>query len=331
MEKDKGGSREKEKINRVLDIYTKLMSGAVITKKEIKDAYHVSAKSIQRDIDDVRAFLDKSTIDSGVTNNVVYDKERKGYRLERIYDVKLTNPEILAICKILLDSRTLTKEEMDSLLKKLVDLCTPKDNRKLVNDLILNESFHYIQPKHGKRFIEDMWNLGTAIHESRIIEFDYQGVQGSLAHHRIVEPAAIMNSGMYFYMVGFIRNIDKEAAFADPNDMNPTIYRIDRMSNIVLTDERYSRPYKDRFEEGEFRKRVQFMFGGKLRHVSFKYKGYSIEAVEDRLPTAKVYRTEKEIIDGKERDVYYVMTEVYGDGIDGWLRQQGDMVEVIEQ
>lgn len=328
MEKEKGGSREKEKVNRVLDIYTKLMSGAVITKQEMSDEYHVSTKSIQRDIEDVRDFLDKNSLDSGAINTVVYDKGRKGYRLERIYDIKLTNPEILAICKIMLDSRTLTKEEMDSLLKKLIDCCVPAENRKLVNELILNEKHHYIQPKHGKRFIEDMWNIGTAITEQRIIEFDYQGVQGSKAHHRIVEPAAIMNSGMYFYMVGFIKNIDKDV-FADPNDLNPTIYRIDRMDNISVTNERYSRPYKDRFEEGEFRKRVQFMFSGKLKHIKFKYKGYSIEAVEDRLPTAKIYKTEKEVIDGKERNVYYVSAEVYGDGIYGWLRQQGEMVEVV--
>lgn len=330
MEREKGGSREKEKVNRVLDIYTKLTNGSVVTKKEMADEYHVSAKSIQRDIDDVRDFLDKTSTNTGIINNVIYDKARKGYRLERIYDVKLTNPEILAICKVMLDSRSLTKEEMDSLLKKLIDCCVPEENRKLVNDLILNEKFHYIQPKHGKRFIEDMWNIGTAIYEKRTIEFDYQGIQGSKPHHRVVEPAAVMNSGMYFYMVGFIWNIDKETAFTDPKDLNPTIYRIDRITNLSVTNQRYSRPYRNRFEEGEFRKRVQFMFGGKLRHVRFKYTGFSIEAVEDRLPTAKIYKTGKEIIDGKERDVYYVQAEVYGDGIDGWLRQQGDMIEVIK-
>lgn len=329
MEEKKGGSREKEKVNRVLDIYTKLMNGSLVSKEAMAAEYGVSKKSIQRDIDDVRDYLDRCALDTGAINNVVYDKGRNGYRLEKIYDVKLTNPEVLAICKILLDSRTLTKEEMDSLLSKLVDCCVPDENRKMINELILNEKFHYIQPKHGKRFIEDMWNLGVAINEKRIIEFDYQGVRGSQLHHRIVEPAAVMNAGMYFYMVGFIRNIDREEAFLDPNDLNPTIYRIDRMNNICITNERYNRPYKDRFEEGEFRKRVQFMLGGKLRHVRFKYRGYSIETVEDRFPTAKIYETEKEVINGKERDVYYVEAEVYGDGIDGWVRQQGEMVEMI--
>ncbi len=66
--------------------------------------------------------------------------------------------------------------------------------------------------------------------------------------------------------------------------------------------------------EGEFRKRIQFMYGGKLRKIRFIYKGYSVEAVLDRLPTAKI---EKE-----ENGEYTISAEVFGDGIDMWLRIQ---------
>ena len=54
------------------------------------------------------------------------------------------------------------------------------------------------------------------------------------------------------------------------------------------------------------------MFPGKLRKVRFKYKGYSMEAVEDRLPTAKIIGTVKEIVRDKEQDVFIVEAEVYG-------------------
>ncbi len=311
----------RDKITRVLALYTKLMNGAILNKSEEAQNYGVAERSIQRDIDDVRNFLDETEDNGGIYNSIVYDRALKGYRLQRIYDVKLTNPEILAICKILLDSRSLTKKEMDSILTKLIDCCVPENNRKLVNALILNEKHHYIQPKHGKVFIQTMWDIGMAINEHRIIEFDYQGIQGHSPKHREVEPAAILNDGMYFYMVGFIRNIDKEVAFTNPDDANPTIYRIDRMRNFRSTDEHYHVLYKDRFEEGEFRKRIQFMFGGKLRTVRFRYKGFSIEAVEDKLPTAQIIKEE----DG----TYIVEARVYGDGIDMWLRSQGKMVEIL--
>ncbi len=318
-----------EKVTRVLEIYTKLINGTLVNKANEAKRYHTSERSIQRDIEDIRLFLEERVNSGEAVNDVIYDRERKGYRLERIYDVKLTNPEILAICKILLDSRALRKDEMDELLKKIIDCCVPEEEQKRVSELIQNEEFHYIQPKHGKRFIETMWNIGTAIQEKRVIKFNYQGVRATKTHEREVEPVAILFAGYYFYMLGFIRNIDKSVAFTNIDDANPTVYRLDRIENLVITDEHYHIPYKDRFEEGEFRKRVQFMFPGKLRRVKFKYRGYSMEAVEDRLPTARVVGTEKEIVRDKEQDVFIVEAEVYGDGIDQWFRQQGDMVEVI--
>lgn len=165
---------------------------------------------------------------------------------------------------------------------------------------------------------DDFWKLGQAINENKIVEFDYKGVLGHMLKHRRVQPQAIMFSEFYFYLVAFIENIDRETAFSDPNDANPTIYRVDRIKNLIVTEDKYNIPYKDRFEEGEFRKRIQFMYGGKLRRVKFRYTGPSIEAIEDRLPTAKITKRD----DGS----YFVEAEVYGDGIDMWLRSQGDKV-----
>ena len=107
------------------------------------------------------------------------------------------------------------------------------------------------------------------------------------------------------------------------NDSFPTIYRIDRIESYKILLEKFKIPYSSRFEEGEFRKRIQFMFGGKLQKVKFKYMGNSIEAVLDRLPTAKVL----DKIDGE----YIISAEVFGKGIDIWFRSQGNDVEVIEE
>ena len=82
---------------------------------------------------------------------MIYDQERKGYKLDQIYEFKLSNDEILAISKILLDSCAFRKDEMISVLKRLIDCCVP------------NESYHYIELTHGKSFLTDMWNIGQAI------------------------------------------------------------------------------------------------------------------------------------------------------------------------
>ena len=58
-----------------------------------------------------------------------------------------------------------------------------------------------------------------------------------------------------------------------PDDLFPTIYRIDRVRDFRVLDEHFNVPYKDRFQEGEFRKRVQFMYGGKLEKIRFVHRG----------------------------------------------------------
>ena len=63
------------------------------------------------------------------------------------------------------------------------------------------------------------------------------------------------------------------------------------------------------------------MYGGKLRRIRFKYSGCSIEAVLDKLPTAKIL--------SEEDGVYVVSAEVFGDGIDMWLRSQGENIKVL--
>ena len=80
--------------------------------------------------------------------------------------------------------------------------------------------------------------------------------------------------------------------------------------------------WANRFEEGEFRKRIQFMYGGKLQTVKFTYSGYDINAVLDRLPTAQILSVD-------ENGVYTVTAEVFGKGIDMWLRSQGEFVNTI--
>ena len=317
-----------DKIERVLGIYTKLMNGCLINKAEQAVIYGVNERSIQRDIDDIRDFLDQSVSQDGIYNNVIYDRIAKGYRLEYIYKMKFTNPESLAICKILLDSRAFTKEEMTGMLAKLIECCVPKTNQKMVSDLISNEEFHYIEPRHKTVFIDNMWEIGQAIQQTKYIEIKYQGIQGSSVKTRKLKPVAIMFSEMYFYMCAFIDDKKVKENFNVINDSFPTIYRIDRIQSLKVLDEHYHIPYTSRFEEGEFRKRVQFMYGGKLRKVKFKYSGYSVEAILDRLPTAKILHEEPSEDDPK-RTVYTISAEVFGDGIDMWLRSQGENVEII--
>lgn len=265
-----------DKIDRILGIYSKLMNGYIVNKAKEAQNYGVNERSIQRDIEDIRSFMDKESTETGTINTVVYDRINKGYRLEQIYDMKLSNSEILAICKILLDSRAFTKKEMIGMLSRLIDCCVPNENRKEVNDLIQNEEYHYIEPRHRSEFIDKMWDIGKAIREHKYIEINYQRTKDKVVVKRKVKPVSLMFSEYYFYVTAFIDDENVKEDFDVLNDAYPTIYRIDRIKKYKILDEHFHIPYANRFEEGEFRKRIQFMYGGKLQRVRFTYSGNSV-------------------------------------------------------
>lgn len=310
-----------DKIERVLGIYTKLMNGGLVYKNEEATNYGVSERTIQRDIDDTRNHLELQGTNEGVSNTVIYERNKKGYRLEQIYNLELTNPEILAICKILLGSRSLPKNDIKILLSKLISCCGPYDSRRMVKELISNEEFHYVELQHKTNFLEKLWNIGTAIKDSRYIEIDYFRVKDKTIVKRKPRPVAIIYSEYYFYFTAFIDDKEIRNDFDVINDSFPTIYRVDRVKELVVCEERFHIPYSSRFEEGEFRKRIQFMYGGKIRYLKFLYKGYDVDSILDRLPTAKIV--------AENNGVYEIHAEVFGDGIDMRLRSQCDRIELI--
>ena len=305
---------EIEKSARLLYLYQDFVKGVGVQKKAAADRFGVNERSLQRDIEDLRCFFAEQT----PPGEIIYDARQKVYRLIERDNAHLNNSEVLAVCKILLESRSLRRDEMLPILDKLVSCCVPAEQRHAVAELLANEKHLYIEPHHGKHLLNGLWELGDAIQKHLVTEITYEKLKGGETVQRVIEPVGLMFSEYYFYLVAFIRNIDRKAEFENPDDLFPTIYRVDRIQSFRVTDEHFQVPYLERFQEGEFRKRVQFMYGGKLQKIRFKYTGPSIEAVLDRLPTAEI---EQETTDG-----WIVKAEVFGKGIDMWLRSQGEYI-----
>lgn len=309
--------------DRLLAMYAQLAEGKPLYKAREAVKYNCSLRSIQRDIEDLRSFFADRSETTGVVQELIYYRKLNAYRLVPPLRNLLTNKETFAVLKVLLESRSLTKSELFPILEKLISCCVPPDNRRQVTDLIANEKYHYVEPRHKKEILEKMWNLSAAIREHKEIKITYMRQKGDDVS-RVLKPVGIMFSEFYFYLVGFIdeEGEKEKLKFEVENDPFPTIYRIDRIKEYIVTDTHFNVPYQNRFEEGEFRKRVQFMYGGKLQKIKFWYKGPSVEAVLDRLPTAKILQ--------HNGNGYLITAEVFGKGINMWLRSQGDMVEMVE-
>lgn len=309
--------------DRLLAMYAQLAEGKPLYKAREAVKYNCSLRSIQRDIEDLRYFFADRSETTGVVQELIYDRKLNAYRLVPPLRNLLTNEETFAVLKVLLESRSLTKAELFPILEKLISCCVPPDNRRQVTDLIANEKYHYVEPRHKKEILEKMWNLSAAIRAHKEIKITYMRQSGDDVS-RVLKPVGIMFSEFYFYLLAFI---DEEVGndkidYESGAETYPTIYRIDRIKEYEITETHFNIPYQNRFEEGEFRKRVQFMYGGKLQKIKFWYKGPSVEAVLDRLPTAKIL--------AHDDNGYLISAEVFGNGIDMWLRSQGDMVEVVK-
>ncbi len=294
---------------RLLSMYEGLNKGELLSKEELAEKFGVTQKTIQRDIDDLRAYLSENHF-AETEVAIKYDKTRKGYYLVRFERAWLTNEEVMGLCKILLESRAFCKEELNSLINKLLIQVVPNDRNK-IKSMIKSEQYHYVPLKHEKQLLSTIWEISQIITDSEIIKFTYIRQDGMMKE-REVKPVAIMFSEYYFYLIAYM---------ADGSKDFPTIFRIDRITDLKATSQYFNFPYKDKFNDGEFRRRVQFMYSGELRTVVFEFRGQSIEAVLDRLPTARVLH--------EASGIFTITVEVYGTGVDMWLRSQGENVKIL--
>ena len=117
------------KTTRVLELYQDFLSGKLINKQQAAEQYHVNVRSIQRDIDSIRDFLAEQCAKEGIVRKIEYDKKENSYRLVTQEIEQLSKGEVLALCKILLESRAFTKEQVDKQLQIILNLCVSQKEK----------------------------------------------------------------------------------------------------------------------------------------------------------------------------------------------------------
>ena len=301
---------ESTRQDRALEIFFRALRGEDIIVRELANEYAVSSKSISRNISDLKSFLADHRELVGNTE-LEYSYKDKCYRL--YMEEFLTNKELCAVIEVMIGARAFSKMELLTLINKLRKFTTVEDRAKL-NELIRNEIYHYPEVKHDCESIQDrLWQIVNCINERKEISIEYYRMDRLWKSYR-VHPASIMFTDYYFYLIAFI---------ADGKKYKPYYFRIDRIKNVVEHRKKYSIDAIPEFDEGLLRKRSTFMWKGKLRTVRFEFSGPSVQAVLDKLPTAKII---ERLGDRK----YLIEAETYGDGIKMWLLSQGSWVKVTE-
>ncbi|AHN22171.1 helix-turn-helix transcriptional regulator [Lysinibacillus varians] len=262
---------------RVISMFDRLMDGQGISKKQEAFTHQVGEKTIQRDLDQIRAYIEKAKLDCHL----------EYVRTEKVYKLTNTGKNVLSI--------------------------VAADKQEFIHNIILNEKHLYVDLNHKKSLLHLIWVISEAIQKKKIIKIDYLRESEIIPSQKILKPLGVIFSEYYFYLIAYDSKHEKDL---------PIVYRIDRIQHFLELDKKFQIPYSERFQEGEFRKRIQFMDAGELMHIKFLFKGRSPQAVLDRLPTAK-------ILSNKDGQCLFE-AEVFGRGIKMWLLSQGANIEVLE-
>ena len=300
---------ENTKQERVLEIFFRGLRGEDLSVQRLADEYEVSTKSITRSINDLKAFLADHRDLVGNTE-LNYSYQDRCYRL--YMDEFLSNKELFALVEVIIGARAFSKMEVLTLTEKLKRFTTSEDRPKL-NELIRKELYHYPEIKHDCESVQDrLWQIVNCITEHKEITIEYYRMDRQWKTHRI-RPASVMFTDYYFYLIAFMSEgkMDK-----------PYYFRLDRIKDVTEHRKRFSMDDIPDFDEGLLRKRSLFMWPGKLRTIRFEFTGPSVQAVLDKLPTAR-------IIERMSSRKYLVEAETYGDGIKMWLLSQGAWVKVV--
>lgn len=307
---------ERFKAEALLYIYNKLIEGKIVRKQEVLDKFGINERTFYRYIQDIKKFIGRPDGEL-IGEEVLSDRSKGGYILKGKHERNFNEKEVLAIAKVLLESRGFVRTELKDMIDKLLESCISEDKDN-IKRIIGNEMINYVPPQHNKELLDKLWQISNAIKEQKILSIGYfkVGTDGKLQEEvskRSIYPLGLLFSEYYFYLIAFIEGKSYEY---------PAIYRVDRIKDLIATDKRYKVDYSKRFQDGEFRKLIQFMQTGELERVKFRFTGRSIEAVLDRLPNAKVIK--------EKQGEYIVEPKLFGKGIKMWLLSQGDSVEVID-
>lgn len=300
---------ENTKQERVLEIFFRGLRGEDLSVRRLADEYEVSTKSITRSINELKDFLANHRELVGNTQ-LQYSHQDKCYRL--YMDEFLSSKELFALVEVMIGARAFSKEELLELTGKLKRFTTPEDRQKL-SEMVRKELHHYPEVRHDCDSVqESLWQLVNCISDRKEISIDYYRMDRKWVTHRL-RPASVMFTDYYFYLIAFLTEGKTE---------KPYYFRIDRIRQITVHRKKYNLEDTPGFNEGLLRQRSLFMFPGKLQTIHFEFSGPSVQAVLDKLPTAK-------IIDREGRKCV-IEAEVYGNGIKMWLLSQGAWVKVLE-
>lgn len=199
------------KLERLILIIFKLLNNRILSASSLADEFQVSSRTIYRDIEAICAAgipvisYQGTNGGFGIIEGYKFDKSLMGS-----YDILNLITVLSSLLSVFGD------KEVEHTIDRLKILDTNSNNKSLLIDL---ES-HRTEPN-------SLVNLRTAIHEKRVICFDYVSNKNEFTS-RELEPIHLQYKYSNWYLYGYCRE-----------RQNYREFRVSRMMSITLTQEKF--------------------------------------------------------------------------------------------
>ncbi|SJZ97866.1 Predicted DNA-binding transcriptional regulator YafY, contains an HTH and WYL domains [Pilibacter termitis] len=281
---------------RAVAIFYRLMNGEKLNTSELAEEYGVETRTIQRIFKMITEMLEDEH------SSLKLEKTRGKYQI--IGKGGFSAKQVLTVCKLLLSTKILQKNEMKFITQSFIDLLH-EDEQNLIDNILKNELHHY-SPNYSNKeeIMEKIWEWSEYIDNKQAVTFEYQTLNREIKQHTGL-PQAIYFTEDYCYL--FIHSKNRGYDYT---------YRLDRIVSCKPSSEKITISYADRFEEGKIRIAGKQVMREDTIRVTFEYDNWE-EYVFDHLPNVK--KTNNNTFETKGSPF----------SIKSWLFSQGARVKVL--
>lgn len=256
---------------RIIDLFIRLMRGQALSVAALATKYHVTSRTMQRDLASIRDLLAASELNY----TLVYQRQTKKYILTSPSQVQYSS--VLALLKILVGTRALNKVEVKALITQQLALLSGSE-QAAAKKLLTNSLTKYVPVGTGVALLPRLKQFANWIEARTPIKFGYRNsLAGQLKMGQGL-PVSLYFAEFYFYVV----------LYTETNDN--VIYRLDRFETVVpVKNKALQQRYDRKLDEGDFLAKTVLLSGGHEVTYTFRYWSAPQTAL-DRLPHSKIIK-----------------------------------------
>lgn len=296
-----------DKNTRMLSLYYRLLTGKPISKQAFCVEHNITARSFDRDIEDVRLFLSEEQSYC----ELQYDKQNNIYHLSNALGKSFPGEISLFIVDLLFSVKILSKDEMEGLLAELLGVTEMHKNNELYEYVMQKVDF---KNNWGNRAILKMHrDLQHAIKEQCLIELNYE-ISEENNGLRKVYPVQLKVDNGFIYLIAYI--VDKQY-------INPAFFRLDRIISFTILKEKFSKDIQNQYIEKTKQNDLYNMLAGDEITVTVRIHKDMKKILCDVFPNCALQK--------KDNDGYYIYKiNTYKQGFISWILGQEKEVIILE-